>query len=158
MKCFYYPLLAVVVAGCDVDPTHVFFESPTDANLVGNWSGIEEITTAEDNSPNVGSPADRGFSFPVVINLTSDGRFTLITAGYPTSFDNQSDRSCSGVYTRRANTVTFFPRESCRALPMTRYTVGRVLPSGITLNANTNSVGNPAPYLTMRVFMRLERD
>lgn len=159
MNRFHLPVLAALVAACGPEPTHVFFESPSVANLVGTWSGTEEITTAEDNSPNVGSPADRGFTFPVVINFDNQGRFTLFTTGYAASFDNDSDRTCSGAYTRKSNTISFFPSESCRALPMTKYSIGRVLPTGITLEASSNAVGNAsASYLTMRVFIRLDRD
>lgn len=149
-----------MVAGCDADPNAFFFQGPTDANLVGSWSGFEEITTAEDNAGNVGSPADRGFRFPILINLHGDGRFTLLTSGYPTSFNDPNDRSCSGLYSRTdSRSISFFPNESCRALPMTRFTIGRVAPAGITLEARSTVVNNPAAsYLTMRVFIRLDRD
>ncbi len=160
MKRYFYVLPALLFAACDVDPTHVFFQGPTDANLIGTWSGMEEITTAEDNAGNVGSPADRGFAFPIVLNLDSNGRFTLFTSGYPTSFENQEDRSCSGVYTRSdSRSISFLPNSTCRALPMTRFTIGRVAPDGITLEARSTAVNNPAAnYLTMRVFIRLDRD
>jgi hypothetical protein len=161
MKRSHLVLLAAVLTGaCDVDPSHVFFQGPTDANLVGSWSGFEEITTAEDNSGNVGSPADRGFQFPVALTLDGNGGFTLFTSGYPTSFEDPDDRSCSGLYTRTdSRSITFFPHESCRALPMTKFTIGRVAPSGITLEARSTAVNNPAAnYLTMRVFIRLDRD
>jgi hypothetical protein len=161
MKRFHYLLpAAALIAACEVDPTHVFFQSPSDANLVGSWTGMEEITTAEDNAGNVGSPADRGFSFPIVLNLDGSGRFTLFTSGYPTPFDNPEDRSCGGVYTRTdSRSITFFPDAACRALPMSKFTLGRVAPTGITLEARSTAVNNPAAnYLTMRVFIRLDRD
>ncbi|HET9440680.1 MAG TPA: hypothetical protein VFO52_10940 [Longimicrobiales bacterium] len=153
-------LAALAVAGCDDVPTHVFFNQPSSENLVGTWSGVEEITTAEDiGGSNVGSPADRGFTFPVLMNFEHNGRFTLITSGYSTSFDDESDRTCWGSYTRSSHTISLFPFESCRALPLTRYTLGSVLPNGITLQAHSTAVNNPsASYLTMRVFIRLERD
>jgi hypothetical protein len=151
-------VLAALCAACDVDVTHVFRAEPSDENLIGTWSGIEEITSAEDNASNVGSPADRGYRFPVVMNLEDDGRFTLFTSGYATSYSNETDRTCSGIYTRRSNTISFFPNESCRALPMTRYVIGRVLPQGITLEAHSNTYGNSSSFVTMRVFMRLDRD
>ena len=161
MKRFPLLLLAgCLTAACDAEPNAFFFQGPSDANLVGSWSGFEEITTAEDNAGNVGSPADRGFSFPIVINLESNGRFTLFTSGYPTSFDDPNDRSCRGSYTRTdSRSISFFPNESCRALPMTKFTIGRVAPAGITLEARSTAVNNPAAnYLTMRVFIRLDRD
>jgi hypothetical protein len=160
MTRFLFVLLALPITACDVDPTHVFFQSPSDANLVGSWSGMEEITTAEDNATNLGSPADRGFAFPIVLNLESNGRFTLFTAGYPTSFQDQDERSCSGLYTRTdSRSISFFANSACRALPMPKFTIGRVAPTGITLEARSTAVGNPAAnYLTMRVFIRLDRD
>jgi hypothetical protein len=161
MKRFPWFLpIAALMAACDVDPDAVFFQSPSDANLVGSWTGTEEITTAEDNSGNVGSPADRGHQFPIVLNLDATGRFTLFTSGYPTSFERPEDRSCSGTYARSdSRSISFFPNESCRALPMTKFTIGRTLPDGITLEAKSLAVNNPAAsYLTMRVFIRLDRD
>lgn len=160
MKRIFSLMLVAGLVACEDKPTHVFFESPSDENLVGTWVGTIEITTTNDVGYNYGSPADRGFNFPVVIDLNDHGGFTLITSGYPTSFDNGSDRTCRGAYTRiDSRSLSFFPAAACRALPMTKYTIGRVAPDGITLTANANVVGNPsASYLPMRVFMRLERD
>jgi hypothetical protein len=162
MKQLRYASLLIVLAACDVDSINVFSSEPSptrNLNLLGTWSGFAEITTAEDIAINTGSPADRGFNFPIVINLDTNNRFTLFTSGYPTSFSNEFDRSCVGIYTRGSNTISFFPNESCRALPMTKYVIGVAVPNGITLQANSNTVGNPAAnYLTMRVFMRLERE
>ena len=161
MKRFPTILVALALApACDADPNLFTFQTPSDASLVGSWSGFEEITTAEDNAGNVGSPADRGYSFPVVLNLDNNGRFTLVTSGYPTSFSNPDDRSCTGVYTRTdSRSIAFFPDESCRALPMSKYTIGRVAPAGITLESRSTAVNNPAAnYLTMRVFFRLDSD
>lgn len=152
--------VATLMFGCGPEPTHVFYAEPSEANLVGSWSGVAEITTAQDNAANIGySDSDRGYSFPVVINFESSNRFTLITAGYPASYDNTTDRTCAGAYTRNSNTISFFPTRSCRALPMSKYVIGRVLPGGVTLEARSNTVGNSsASYLTMRVFIKLERD
>lgn len=159
MKPFSYLLLAAAVAACDDKPTHVFFEAPSEANLVGTWVGTAEITTAEDIGNNIGAPSDRGFAFPVVITLDGSNRFTLITSGYPTDFQNGFDRTCAGAFTRTSRTVSFFPRQACRALPMTTYTLGRVLPTGITLTARSNAAtGSATQFMTTRVFMRLERD
>ena len=153
-------VVAVLLFGCGPEPTHVFFAEPSEANLQGSWAGVEEITTAQDNASNIGySDSDRGYSFPVVINFESNNRFTLFTSGYPASYDNTTDRTCSGAYTRTSTTITFFPSKSCRALPMTKYNIGRTLPSGVTLEARSNTVGNSsASYLTMRVFIKLARD
>ena len=151
---------AVLIAGCGPEPTHVFYAAPSESNLVGSWSGVEEITTAQDNASNIGySDSDRGFSFPVIINFEDGGRFTLFTSGYAASYSDPTDRTCTGAYSRNSTTISFFPGESCRALPMTKYLIGRVLPNGITLEARSNTVGNSsASYLSMRVFIRLDRD
>lgn len=152
--------VGIVLSACGPEPTHVFFGPPSESNLVGTWSGVEEITTAQDNASNIGyGDSDRGFSFPVVINFEDRGRFTLFTSGFPASYTDASVRTCSGAYTRNSTTISFFPGEGCRALPMTKYIIGRVLPSGITLEARSNSFGNAsASYLSMRVFLRLQRD
>lgn len=153
-------LAAALLAGCGPEPTHVFYGEPSESNLVGTWAGIEEITTAQDNASNIGySDSDRGFSFPVAINFESNGRFTLFTSGYPTSSIDSEERTCSGAYTRNSTTISFFPVSSCRALPMTKFNIGRTLPGGVTLEARSNAVGNAsANYLTMRVFIKLARD
>lgn len=156
MKCRMLLLLAVLAAGCDDDEIGGVIGHSAQTSVVGVWSGFEEITTAEDPGSNTGSPADRGFSFPVLLEIRSDGRFTLITSGFSTSFDEESDRTCSGFWTREGHTISFFPVESCRALPMTRYVVGVAAPTGITLNASTGSQPFTSP-VTMRVFIRLDR-
>jgi hypothetical protein len=159
MKRFSCVLLVAALAACDDKPTHIFFEAPSEANLVGTWVGTAEITTAEDIANNVGAPTDRGFNFPVVITLDGSNRFTLFTSGYPTDFTDAGDRTCQGAYTRTSRSLSFFPTEACRALPMTTYTIGRVLPAGITLTARSNAAtGSATQYLTTRVFMRLDRD
>jgi hypothetical protein len=159
MKRFTYVMLAAGLAACDDKPTHVFFAAPTDEQLVGTWVGSEEISTAEDISGNIGAPSDRGFNFPVVITFDDNQRFTLITAGYPTDFEDGTERVCHGVFTHDSRSISFFPAGACRALPMSTYTVGRVLPTGITLTARSNAaVGSATQYMTMRVFMRLNRD
>ena len=156
MKPKVLVLLAFLLAGCDDVDVEGVLGSPPSSNVIGTWTGITEITTAEDIGSNLGSPADRGFTFPVLFDIAPNGRFTLITSGYPTSFDDESERTCRGFWTRAGHTVSFFPTESCRALPMTRYVVGAVAPNGITLQANTNDNRTYSP-LTMRVFIRLDR-
>ena len=143
--------MALALAACDVEAGRVTFgDIPADTRLEGVWSGMTQISTAQDNS---------AFSFPVVLQLDRSDRFTLITANYPAAYDDQWDRTCSGIYTRSGNTITFYPRYSCRALPLSRYTLGRTLPDGITMEANTNdipsSMGN---YASIRVLMQLERE
>jgi hypothetical protein len=159
MKPISLLALAAVLTACDDKPTHVFFQSPSEANLLGTWVGTAEITTAEDIGNNIGAPSDRGFSFPVVITFGAGHRFTLLTSGYPTDFEDAYDRTCRGAYTHNSRSLSFFPEEACRALPMTTYTVGRVLPAGITLTARSNAaVSSATQFMTTRVFMRLNRD
>ena len=136
--------MGLAAAACGEEPTHVFWAEPSDSRLVGTWTGVEEIRTMQDNN---------AFSFPILLNLDDDNRFTLFTAHYPASYDNESDRTCSGAYVRSGNTLTFFPAHSCRALPLTKFTMGRVLPGGVTLEARSNS-----SYASIRVLIRLERD
>jgi hypothetical protein len=152
-------MLAVGLAACDDKPTLIFFETPSEASLIGTWVGTAEITSAEDISNNIGAPSDRGFNFPVVISFDDRNRFTLITSGYPTNFQDQTDRTCSGAYTRNSRSISFFPVAACRALPMSTYTIGRVLPNGITLTARSNAATSSATqFMTTRVFIRLNRD
>jgi hypothetical protein len=152
-------MLAAALAACDDQPTHVFFAAPTEENLIGTWVGSAEISTAEDIAGNIGAPSDRGFNFPIVVTFDESNRFTLVTSGYPTDFEDGTERSCRGVFTHDSRRISFFPAEACRALPMSTYTVGRVLPAGITLTARSNAaVGSATQYLTTRVFMRLNRD
>lgn len=159
MKRFSYVMLVAALAACDDKPTHVFFAAPTEENLIGTWVGSEEISTAEDIAGNIGAPSDRGFNFPVVITFHDDNRFTLLTSGYPTDFGDGTERICRGVFTHDSRSISFFPADACRALPVSTYTVGRVLPTGITLTARSNAaVGSASQYLTMRVFIRLNRD
>lgn len=138
-------LMAMALPACGDEPTHVFFGEPSDSRLEGSWAGKEEIRTMQDNN---------AFSFPVLLQLDDDGRFTLFTTNYPASYDNEMDRTCSGAYTRSGNSVAFFPSEACRALPLTKFTLGRVLPDGVTLEARSP---NPS-YASIRVFFWLERD
>ena len=137
-------LATLLLTACDDEPTHVFFAEPSDARLEGTWTGIEEIQTMQDNNV---------FSFPILLTLDGSNRFTLFTTNYPASYDDENDRTCSGAYTRRSNTLTFFPNQACRALPLTQFTLGRVLPGGVTLEARTYT-----SYASIRVLIRLDRD
>ena len=158
-----YPLfavaVAVAVASCGPVPDRVFFEEPQQQNLVGTWTGVEEITTDDDITSNINFPGTTqgGFSFPVVINFGADGRFTLYTANVPTSYRYEEDRTCSGAYSRKNATVQFYPSYLCRALPMSSYTLGRTLPSGISLEARTNTSGSTmASYASVHVRINLD--
>lgn len=156
----YLTVLAVLtLVACDDRPTHVFGESPTQAQLSGVWTGTGEITTDDDLAWNTTYNDNRGFNFPVVIQFDEDGSFVLHTANFATSYDNEAARTCSGVYSKSNATLNFFPGELCRALPLTKFTIGRTLPSGISLEARTGSTLSPsASYVNMRVRFRLDPD
>ncbi len=148
----------VLLAACDddTDPMFIYQESAR-LELVGVWTGVEEITTVEGASGIGLSGPSRGFSFPVALTLRPDGTFQLFTSNLPASYSNESDRTCEGVFTRQSSTVQFFPARACRALPLSTYAVGRVLPFGITLKASTaNSVQYSAA--SIKVQLRLDRD
>lgn len=151
----------VGLAACGPAPERVFFEEPSDARLSGVWSGTEEITTDNDITPNENFPGPTagGFSFPVVVSFDTDGRFTLWVSNYSASFYNEGDRTCSGVYTHANASVQFYPSDQCRALPMSKYVLGRTLPAGITLEARTNTSGDPmANYASVHVRFNLQRE
>ena len=137
-------LTAIALVACDDRPPDIIFGEPSDSRLEGSWTGTEEIRTMQDNN---------AFSFPVLLQLENNGRFTLFTVNFPATYDNERDRTCSGAYARSGNSITFFPSQACRALPLTTFTFGRVLPGGVTLEARSNS-----SYASYRVFIRLERD
>lgn len=150
-------LAATVLVACDDKPTHVFIEAPSQAQLSGVWTGTGEITTDDDLAWNTTYGDDRGFSFPVVIQFDGNGKFLLSTANFSTSYNNGSARTCSGVYSKSNATLQFFPGELCRALPLTRFTIGRTLPSGLSLEARTGSaINSSASFVNMRVRFRLD--
>ncbi|MGQ0813096.1 MAG: hypothetical protein ACT4O1_01360 [Gemmatimonadota bacterium] len=153
-------LAVLAVAACGDVPERVFFEQPAPVQLTGVWVGTEEITTDEDIASNSSyGEYGKGFSFPVVIDFDGRGRFTLFTGNFPTSYRNEADRTCSGVYTQTSHTLRLLPNEQCRALPLTRFTIGRILPGGISLEARTgSSMSSLASYASVRVRFRLERD
>lgn len=151
-------LLSTALAACGPVPDHVFFQEPSRAQLSGVWTGVEEITTDEDIASNINFPGTNGFSFPVVIQFDGNGRFILLTSNYPTSYVNDAARSCSGLYTQSNSSIAFFPHEVCRALPMSKYTVGRELSGGISFEARTNTSGSPlANYASVHVRFNLKQ-
>ncbi|HEX6558847.1 MAG TPA: hypothetical protein VF021_05275 [Longimicrobiales bacterium] len=153
--------LCLAVAACGPRPDTIFFEEPSDSHLVGSWSGFEEITTDNDITSNINfpGPAAGGFSFPVMIRFDDASHFTLFTSNYPTSAVDESARSCSGVYTHTNAAVHFFPAQECRALPMSKFALGRTLPAGISLEARTNmSASALASYASVHVRFNLERE
>jgi hypothetical protein len=152
---------AALCAACGDVPNQVYLEEPSDSRLSGAWSGVEEITTDNDITSNINFPGTTagGFSFPVVILFDGTNRFTLLTSNFPTSYDNESDRSCTGIYARSGSMLSLYPGSQCRALPMFKYTIGRTLPDGISLEARTNTSGDPmASYASVHVRFNLTQD
>jgi hypothetical protein len=146
--------LGVLFASCD-QPSELVVGNAVPADVVGLWVGQEDITTAEDpgSGNNMGS---LGFTFPVALHLQEDGRFRLTTTNFATRFDNEAARTCDGIYTRRGGTIEFFANRACRALPLSRFSMGRVLPRGLHLNATTARQGSsPA---SIRVIIRVNRE
>jgi len=77
-------LVALMAAACEPEDPFQISEQPSDALLIGAWVGSGEITSPNDIGSNVNlGDQDRGFSFPVVINLRADRTFTLTTANFP---------------------------------------------------------------------------
>ena len=160
MKYVAAVIIAGILAGCGEVPT-VYREQPATSLISGVWTGTEEITTDNDITSNVNYPGTTagGFSFPVVVQFGSDGRFSLVTANFPTSYRYDEDRSCSGVYTRTSSSITLVPTALCRALPMSKYTIGRTLYNGMTLEARTNTSGDPmANYASVHVMFNLQKN
>lgn len=153
-------LAVLALAACGDAPERVFFQQPAPQQLEGVWTGTEEITTDDDLASNsTYSEYGKGFSFPVVVQFDGRGRFHLWTGGFPTSYLDPSERSCSGVYTQSSASIRLLPSRQCRALPLTNFTLGRVLPTGITMEARTGaSLSSLASYASIRVRFRLDRD
>ena len=141
------PLIAAValLAACEPEDPFQISEQPSNALLVGTWVGTAEITNPNDIGSNVNfGDQDRGFSFPVVLNLREDRTFTLTTANFPTSYDDEFSRICVGSWVRDNVTLQFFAVRTCRALPLTKLTLGRSLGANITLTAATQTLTNPS--------------
>jgi len=131
----------LVLAACDADdPFPIMVAETSNLALVGTWVGVEEITTAPDIGSNVNfGDNNRGFSFPVSLTLRLDGTFNLTTANYPTSFDNENLRICTGTWVRNATSIQFFSFTACRALPLPLYAIGTSGLRTMNLEANTGT-------------------
>jgi len=144
-------LLALSLA-CDAEIEDPLFIKG-DQSLVGTWTGTAEITTAGD----IGSGSSSGgVVFPVLLELRKGGRFELIASNFPTAFSDPNERTCAGSWERRGTMLELFAFEACRALPFARYTIGRTLPDGITLDATTATSPVHTPG-NIRATLRLER-
>ena len=149
-------LLGVVLSACEEGTTELVIGNASPADVVGFWVGQEDITTEED--PGAGNLLGTlGFTFPVALQLQSDGRFHLTTTNFPTRLDNEAARTCEGTYTRRGGSIQFFANRACRALPLSRFTLGRTLPRGLNLDASTASVASSGPA-SIRVRIRVNRE
>lgn len=162
MKLAAFLATAVLLGACGEVPDRVMIEDPSDNRLtsdgyVGTWAGTEEITTDEDIASNRNYPGTNGYLFPVVVQLDGSGRFTLITSNYPTSYTDQSARICSGVYTHANSVIQFYPGEACRALPLTKYTIGRELSGGISFEARTNTSTAAYTYTSVHILFHLTK-
>jgi hypothetical protein len=151
------PVLAVFTVACGEEPTHVFIEFPSFEQLTGTFVGTAEITTNNDISWNTVFGQAGGFAFPVVIQFDGVTRiFVLRTANFATSFNNEESRTCTGIFTKDNSTIEFFPDRLCRALPLTKFTIGRTLPDGITLEATTGAaINQSASFVDLRVRFNL---
>ena len=137
--------VAVLVTACEPEDPFQIFQQPSNAELVGTWVGSAEITNPNDIGSNLNlGEQDRGFSFPVVINLRADRTFTLTTSNFPTSYEDEASRVCVGSWFRSNVTVEFFAVRTCRALPLTKLTMGRSIGLNITLEAATQTLTNPS--------------
>jgi hypothetical protein len=148
-------LLLGVLCACDSD-MHLAYADPRPDSLFGQWIGLAEITTQENlgSGPTLGP---RGFSFPIALTFFRDHTFRLHTVNFPALYHDENSRICEGVYSRTSLNIEFFADRACRALPLTKFQVGRVLPSGITLQASTANVPMYTPA-SIRVHLRLDRE
>jgi hypothetical protein len=148
-------LLLGVFCACDSE-TNLFFADPLPDSLYGQWIGSVEITTQENpgSGPTLGP---RGYSFPVALNFGRDRHFRLNTVNFPALYNDEYSRICEGTFARDGIKMEFFADRACRALPLTKYTVGRLLPSGLTLEASTANTPMYTPA-TIRVHFRIHRE
>lgn len=150
--------LLIGVAGCEEDPDGILIGGGSERGaLAGFWTGTAEITTEDDEVRAVAREFEKGVRFRVALRLRRGGGFTLRVFNYPVSRQT-SRRVCTGVWEREGRILEFFPNAVCRALPLSRYVIGRQLPDGLTLEANTRRRPHEREPADIRVFMRLERD
>lgn len=151
-------LLALGVAGCEEGAdTAPLVVVPRGGDLVGMWTGTEEVTGATDVVSGVDGGIEEGVKFRVALRLRSDRAFRLWVSNFPVAGQTES-RVCEGVYDLDGNILEFFPESVCRALPLSRFSIGRAFPDELTLDARTNRTTRTSTTGSVRVFMRLERD
>ncbi len=105
--------------------------APSAADLVGTWTGQEEISQVGDLAWNGTTTDRRGFSFTVGLSLSSDGRFRLTSAGFPAD----GPRVCTGAFSTRGSTIQFLPAAACPALPLTAFELTGLLGGDLLLEA-----------------------
>ena len=157
--------LCLVWAGCDERDGDLFILPVRIGarGLAGLWTGHAEITSVEDAPrPTLAGATQRGFAFPVALELRADRVFTLRSFGYPiVGASAEDERFCSGVFALEGNRIEFFPDDVCPALPLHRFTIGGWFPDGLELVAATRPAlpgqvfGDEA---SVRVRFRLQRD
>jgi hypothetical protein len=158
-------LCVAIAAGCgESDFPAGPFERPSErVALAGFWSGTAEVTGERDMNATLGM-ADRtrsGYAYPVAIQFQTNGWFQLWSPVLPvTGTGPDASRYCSGAFSARSGSVSFYPDGQCRALPLQRYTIGRFGPNGLMLEAATGGVaGQPGGDMaSIRVIIRVERD
>lgn len=156
---------AIAATGCDDDDGFdaIVAFGPDLEDVVGFWTGVEEITGAGGAAAIllIGDQYQSGFRFPVALELRIDRSFVLRSFAVAVRDAGENDRVCTGVYAIDGNTLKFFPNELCRPLPLSAYTIGRFAPDGLILEANTRAPvllsGDPAVG-DIRVRIRVERD
>ncbi|MFW6202033.1 MAG: hypothetical protein ACOC8B_05615 [Gemmatimonadota bacterium] len=152
--------IMLLVAGCELDDGGgLLVTSPGGAtDVVGLWTGVESIAGMDGfEGVDVGS-IEEGIRFAVALRLAADGRFTLHAFDFPAAAGSER-RVCTGIYDRDGRTLKFFPDAVCRPLPLSRYTIGRTAPDGLTLEASTaRTPGGGEPVGDIRVRFELERD
>lgn len=126
-------VLLVGLSGCDDGdhPDGWVFLGPTPKELEGVWTGEALIAATTSD----GTVVDRdGFRFPVSLDLHANQHFVLRTFGFPVS-GHPEDRTCAGIFRVTSQQLEFFPNTSCRALPVSRFTIGSFAPNGLTLRS-----------------------
>jgi hypothetical protein len=156
--------LVTITTGCDDadGPAGrlVAAEITADA-LPGFWTGVARVTDGFDEMSALRRDGPTSFGFPVALELRRDRGFVLRAVNFPVAGGGlDGDRFCTGVYNIAGRFLEFYPDHVCRALPLHRYTVGRFVPDGLLLEAESTPARLGAGQfenITVRVLFRLER-
>jgi hypothetical protein len=155
--------VGLAAGGCDEDAFGVLgVLEPTHELLAGNWSGFARISNSTDPISMLGEGRGVSYSFPVALSLSYGGTFVLRTVGLPSSNGGGSPdhQPCVGLFAVRGRYIEFFANQSCSALPLNSFTVGRALDRTLVLEAEAGPArlgpGHTSPAF-VRVVLRLER-